>query len=239
MTNIIQGLWIGNNLSNNELLCLNSYVKEGHTFHLYAYEDIPNIPEGISLLDANQIIQRKYIFHDNAGSIASFADWFRIKLLYEKGNWWVDMDTICLKKFDFSDKYCISSERDYSLNFNVLNNGFLKFPKGDIFLEKLLVKIEKKIKESDVVIWGELGVYLFREIFEQENELKKYVVDPEVFCPIDYFDISSLICKTEVEIGQETYAIHLWNEIWRRGYLSKDGIYHPESLYEKLKEKYL
>lgn len=164
MNNVIQGLWIGNKLSNNELLCLNSYVKEGHDFHLYTYDDIPNIPKGIAILDANKIISREDIFLDNAGSIASFADWFRVKLLYEKGGWWVDMDTICLKKFDMPDNYCISSERDYSLNFNVLNNGFLKFPKGDFFLERLLVQIEDKIDKSKEVIWGQLGVYLFREI---------------------------------------------------------------------------
>jgi len=36
-----------------------------------------------------------------------------------------------------------------------------------------------------------------------------------------------------------TLAIHLWNEIWRRGNLNKNATYHPGSIYEKLKKKYL
>ena len=35
MTNTIQGLWIGNELSNIELLSINSFIRNGHTYHLY------------------------------------------------------------------------------------------------------------------------------------------------------------------------------------------------------------
>ena len=55
------------------------------------------------LMDANQIIPEKDIFTAHGGSYAIFSDWFRWSLLYEKGNFWVDMDVICLKPFVFNE----------------------------------------------------------------------------------------------------------------------------------------
>jgi len=37
---IIQALWIGGELSLMEQLTINSFIKHGHTFHLYCYEEI-------------------------------------------------------------------------------------------------------------------------------------------------------------------------------------------------------
>ncbi|MEH6309090.1 glycosyltransferase [Olivibacter sp. CPCC 100613] len=239
MNKIIQSLWIGDALSNSEILCLKSYLANGHDFHLYVYEDIPNIPPGVILRDANELISKNRIFKDSHRTYASFADWFRIKLLFSKGGWWVDMDTICLQYFHFPESYCIASERDYTMEFNTVNNGYMKFPQNDPFLEELLKIMETKIAEAETIIWGELGVYLFRKLLKDNNKLSKYAVEPEVFCPIDFFDISSLICETDIKMGSETFAIHLWNEIWRRGCLSKNAVYHPKSIYEKLKERYL
>ena len=42
MSNIIQSLWIGEELSVMEQLCLSSFVKNGHEVHLYTYEDVKN-----------------------------------------------------------------------------------------------------------------------------------------------------------------------------------------------------
>ena len=45
-SNIIQSLWIGNNLSDMEQLCIQSFLDNGHEYHLYVYEPIQNIPHG-------------------------------------------------------------------------------------------------------------------------------------------------------------------------------------------------
>ena len=41
----IQTLWIGEELSDLENLCISSYIKNGYDFHLYAYDEISNVPE--------------------------------------------------------------------------------------------------------------------------------------------------------------------------------------------------
>jgi hypothetical protein len=72
---IIQSLWIGDTLSNNELLCLRSFIYHHHEFHLYAYNEIPGVPDGIKIKDANTIIPADHLFKDTFGTYASFADW--------------------------------------------------------------------------------------------------------------------------------------------------------------------
>lgn len=49
---VIQSLWIGGSLSVMEQLCITSFLKNGHPFHLYTYEDVKNIPDGTIVKDA-------------------------------------------------------------------------------------------------------------------------------------------------------------------------------------------
>ncbi|MCF8323269.1 MAG: hypothetical protein K9I26_09045, partial [Flavobacterium sp.] len=98
---IIQSLWIGDTLSLNEQLCITSFLFHGHEFHLYTYGTIKNVPDDTIIKDANRIIPSDKIFKYRKGSYAGFADWFRYKLLFEKGGFWVDTDVICMKPFLF------------------------------------------------------------------------------------------------------------------------------------------
>ena len=103
MNNIIQSLWIGKELSKIEQLCIASFIYHGCVFHLYTYEKVANVPAGVVLMDANEIIPKKNIFTAHSSSYGAFSDWFRWSLLYEKGNFWVDLDVICLREFVFSE----------------------------------------------------------------------------------------------------------------------------------------
>lgn len=237
---IIQSLWVGKELSNNELMCVHSYLRHGHHFHLYTYDGINRIPAGVEVRDANEILPASALFTHSAYSYASFADWFRLRLLFIRGGWWVDMDTVCMRPFDIPEAYCFSSERHYSLTKEEISNTFMKAPAGDVHIGRLLAMVETRISEQQGRIqWGDLGVFLLRKELEQLEVLRPYVRPPAVFCPLDYFNLSDLICPGDYQPGPETFAIHLWNEIWKRGNLDKNAIYHPDSLYERLKLLYL
>lgn len=232
---IIQSLWIGNSLSAMERLCICSYLKNGHEFHLYTYESIKNIPSGTILKDANEIIPSKDIFFDSRNGIASFSDWFRYKLLYDRGGWWVDMDSVCLHYFNVKDDYCFSTEGDGNKQCNV-NNGFIKSPAKAEFLSELLLFIEQKGKQD--VMWGEYGPSLLVNVL-QNYDSKAFIQATEVFCPICWQETYKFISRQNHIFSDKTLAVHLWNEIWRLGCLDKNATYHPESIYEMLKKKYL
>jgi hypothetical protein len=236
---LIQTLWIGDELSANEQLCLRSYLYHRHEVHLYAYSPLKRIPEGVILRDAAEIIPLGRLFKDSSNTYASFADWFRLKLLEKYGGWWVDTDTVCLRPFDFPGEYCFSSELNFDGFTMDVNNTYIKAPAGAAFLTELTEKIEHQLKKGEIISWGSVGVYLFRQTMPEYEQLHPFISAPGIFCPFNYFDLSSLICETNDPLPSMAHAIHLWNEIWRRGFLNKNAKYHPSSVFEQLKRKYL
>ena len=59
----ISGLWIGKSLSTLEKLSISSFIKNGHKYYLYVYDDVDNIPDGTIIQDANEIIIENDIFY--------------------------------------------------------------------------------------------------------------------------------------------------------------------------------
>ena len=111
MNKIIQGLWIGPELSVMEQLSVSSFLLNGHEYHLYVYDEPKNIPVGTVIKDANEILPSSRIFqYKHYPSYAGFANFFRYKLLLDRRGWWADTDTICLKPFDFPEEHVFSSE---------------------------------------------------------------------------------------------------------------------------------
>lgn len=239
---IIQSLWIGNHLSTMEILCIKSFLHHGHDFHLYIYENIDNIPLGTTVKNGNEILSKNFIFkysqnsnENSTKSFSGFSNIFRYKLLYDKGGYWVDMDMICLKPFNFKDPYIFSSEYDKDTKKQITNAGVIKAPKNNLFCKYALEVCSKK--DLNNLKWGEIGPKLVRKSVEHYN-LHQYIKKYQHFCPIYYTDLDNIIkkCKTNMI---NSYAIHLWNDCWKRNNHDKNGDFHLLSIYEKLKKKYL
>nr|WP_295874815.1 glycosyltransferase [uncultured Chitinophaga sp.] len=214
---------------------MKSFVSHGHEFHLYTYDPVEDLPEGITVKDAGTIISRDALFTDAYGSWGCFSDFFRYKLLYDKGGCWIDMDCVCLQPFRISSEYCFSSEYDNEREVQI-NCGFIKAPAGAPLLEECLNYIELRGLKN--MQWGELGPDFFCKVVAK-HKLEEHARTPEVFCPINYYDMYQLIGEYTYEPAPQTLAIHCWNELWRRSYLDKNARYHPTSVYELMKQRYL
>lgn len=235
LNNPIQSLWVGSELSIMEEMCIWSYLAHGHEFHLYVYDKVKNIPEGTVVKDANCIIPQNEIFVDEFGGYVNLSNRFRYTMLYKYGGWWVDMDTFCLKPFDFEDDFVFSSETSEPYNRFLVNTTFIKSLPGAKFLKDCLNYLDYRGNEN--IHWGELGVNLIsRMIFR--NGLGKYVKQPEVFCPLSGYQLDLLINDTDYILSDSSYAIHWWNELWKRRGLNKNSEFGSNSIYEVLKKKY-
>jgi hypothetical protein len=126
---IVHGLWIGKHLSLVELLCLHSFLRQGHEFHLWTYDQLETpVPSGIFIEDASQIIASDEVFAyrnrnqfgHGKGSYAGFSDIFRYRLLYLKGGWWTDMDVVCLSPLDFREPYVFRTHHDFAAVGNIM-----------------------------------------------------------------------------------------------------------------------
>ena len=238
--NTIQTLWVGNTLSVMEKLSLSSFVKNGHETHLYAYEDIDNVPDGVVVKDGREILPEEMIFkyreHD---SFSGFSNYFRYKLLTERGGFWVDTDVVCLRPFDFQEPFVFCSEEVLPLGQGNTHIGscVIKAPAENI-LTKAAYEICTK-KNPEELVWGEIGPGLVKEMVEKYT-MKNFVKDPASFCPIPGC-MWHVFIQTGVELkfDEDTYAVHLWNEMWRRSGVDKNQTFSPDCFYERLKKKYL
>src|SRR5215213_329764 len=106
MMDLLQTLWIGPRLSAMEQLSIQSFLRHGHELHLYTYGDVEGVPRGTVLRDANEILPRERIFvYRDFPSVSGFSNFFRYKLLLERGGWWVDADMVCVRPFDFDSPH--------------------------------------------------------------------------------------------------------------------------------------
>lgn len=232
---IVQGLWIGSRLSALEQLSISSFLAHGHIYHLYAYEPLDNVPEGTVVKDANEILPAGRIFrYPNGGSFAGFSDFFRFKLLLERGNWWVDTDMVCLRPFDFPDPIVICSDRSQN-GCRSISTGVLKFPAGSAAMATATRICD--LKDPASLVYCEIGPDLIKWLVPRFS-LEPFVQEPEVFCPIPWHERASL-AKPGGQPPVGAYALHLWNEALGADRFDKDGRYPAGSLYERLKSAYL
>lgn len=256
---VIQSLWVGNKLSILEQLSIASFVRNGHEYHLYTYNDLLDVPEGAQLKDANEIIPEKNVFTCFNGSYAIFSDWFRWELLYKKGNFWVDTDVICLKPFQFDSNIIFGLESEH-----LAGTGVLGFPPNhelcrlladvcnnpNMFLPYDSWKTKKKKlkriilgKGRSYIDWGEAGGPTgFTEALKYFKLLA--LAKPfTYFYPIHSSNWRAVFDETladDIKLFSNTYAIHLWNEMIRRSKgFDKNATFPKRSLIEQLKRKYL
>ncbi len=234
---IIQSLWIGNELTNVEKLCIQSFLDNGHEFHLYTYTYIGGVPDGTIIRDADKILFADKIFLHKTGSYAIFADWFRLALLAKRGGIWVDMDIICLEPFDFEPEQIIVAAE----NSHTCTNAVMMFPKGHSFivaLEQNFHSFQDKVNSG----WGEIGGPIALTKAIKEHTMQKHVFPFYYFLPISFAAWHTAFDNTyaeDIAFFQTTYSIHLSNEMGRHHKeFDKNAIFDSESLFEQLKVKH-
>ena len=268
MMPIIQSLWIGNSLSDLEKLCIQSFLDHGHEFHLYTYTDILGIPSGALVKDGNDVLPESAIYRHHRGSFALFADWFRWKLLHQRGNWWVDMDVVCLKHFDIADDIV------FGVGGNYCAQHTMKFPAGNpfcahmvnrcanpnkIFREDSIRVAFRKVKRTlkrqgkEYTRWGESGgpagftaaakrfnLMPFGKPTETFSPEYAYIVDASGNeDPSRWHEILLKSANENVEnLFPNSYSLHIANQWLHLAGCDKNAAYPPESLIEQLKRKH-
>lgn len=235
MSEPIQGLWIGPRLSAMERLSIRSFLDHGHPYHLYVYDPVREVPAGAVLKDASEILPPERIFrYRDEGSYAGFANFFRYKLLLERGGWWADTDVVCLKPFRFAHARVYSGEA--TREGEVVNNGVIRAPAGCAVMA-LAWRACRRADPSRLE-WGETGPRLMLRLIRRLG-LAHRVQPAAAFCPLAWWHWDHVLDPSrEWAFGPEAYAIHLWNEMWRRAGCDKDRRYPDACLYQRLRVRH-
>lgn len=218
---IISSLWIGRHLSLLELLTIQSFLRQGHRFKLYVYQELLTpVPEGCEILDANSILPKEAIFrYKNAsqfgqgkGSVSGFSDIFRYKLLYETGGWWVDMDVTCLKKFDFSEEYFFRNHHE----LNVVGNVMKCPPKSEL-MKRCFEQAIAQVNEENLD-WH-LPIKILNDNISNlhlSNHIHLNVSNDDRWEKVKEFLLQ------DINLPSNFYCIHWMNENWRSKGLDKN-----------------
>jgi mannosyltransferase OCH1-like enzyme len=247
---VIQTLWIGEELTTMEKLSMVSFLEQGHPFHLYAYNGIKGVPGNVVVKDANKIIPAEKIFkYRDRDSYAGFANLFRYKLLLEKGGFWVDTDVVCLKPFRFVSDHVFASEyitfQKTKKIMKQVTNCVIKVPAGSKIIAYCYE--QAKAKNPGELKWGDTGPKLISNAVLLQFKMLPQVLHPTTFCPVPF---QLWKCFTEEIVNKVlaerinraisgAYAIHLYNEMWRRNNIDKNQSFASKSIYENLKKTYL
>lgn len=229
-------MWIGNRLSEMERLAITSFLRQGHEFHLYTYSRPEGVPDGTVLLDANDVLPASKIFkHRESGSYATFSNEFRWELLHERGGWWVDMDIVCLKPFEFPGEYVFAGE--WEQNRMQANNCVMRAPPRSPMIAYALDRCRNADAAS--LPWATTGVDLLVHAIER-FEMSEFVQDYTVFCPVRITQWDSVLNPSvRFAFGEQTHSVHLWHELWRRMNRDTDALYPRDCLYEILKRRFM
>ena len=255
---IIQSVWVGNPLSRLEQLCVKSFLDHGHEFHLYTYDEVGNIPLGATIKDANKIVPRDEIFTYKGGSFAGFGNLFRYALLSKKGNFWVDMNVVCIKPLAFDEKIVFAASIDSGYECSVL-----AFPKGHALCEQLeqacrhhnwdfpwddLADKKRKRKarwlkqRKEKTAFGKIGgpVVFSKAVdyYKLQSHAKPFMYFYPLHYPIGEHYFTDKFHEG-IRLYHDTHAVHLWNEHIRRtpGF-DKNARFDKHSLFEQLAKKH-
>ena len=110
--------------------------------------------------DAAEILPRSRVFqYRDRPSYAGFANFFRYKLLLERGGWWADADVVCLRPFDFPSPYVFASEPHREAP--VISPAVIKAPEASPLLADAWRTCQAR--DPGRLTWGETGPRLMDE----------------------------------------------------------------------------
>jgi len=236
-----------------------SFLRNGHRVHLYVYDEPEGVPEGVEVRDAVQILPRSQLFfHRRNQSVAHFSDWFRYRLLFERGGLWSDTDMVCLKPFDYASPIVFAWQDEENLN-----NAVLGLPARDPLAEWLanscerpnrilpyddlgmrLAKLKRRFKGQgrESVRWGDTGPYgltrAARHLGYTEHALPQWH-----FYPVR-FEEHQLLFESPgpgVDLSfNGSRAVHLWNQLIEAGQvLDKRARFPADSPFEQWWARYV
>jgi hypothetical protein len=233
-----QSFWHGEALSPYEQFCLNSFAVCRHEVDLYTYNTNLVVPAGVRICDAAELLPADGVFVYQAegfgkGSPSAFSNYFRYKLLMEKGGWWIDTDVVCL-----TDHIPPVEEFFARQDADLVNCGTMHFkPRHPVMAQCL----EQATKLGRAVRWGDTGPRLFTRVLTDCGFIDRAA--PASVCnPIHYTQALDALrpSQTATLAPQMKGALflHLWNEMLNYGGVNKTCLPPKGSLLRRWIDRY-
>ena len=233
----INCFWFGSRLRWLEQVCLLSMLRQGHTVRLFSYDKLQNVPDGIDLVNAEDVMPVTALHrHRRSGSASLGSNIFRYRLMSFDVGIWLDIDMLLLAPIEKSED-CVFGFQDDEL----INGAVLFIPSDNDLLGELLdftasphpvppfypapaqqllrarQRIGSPVHVRDMN-WGVFGPQALT-YFAKETGADRYASAKHVFYPV-YFDEAHrpfmASWDAALRLSDETLGLHLWNQRLRR-----------------------
>jgi len=228
----LHSLWIGSGLTWLERLCLVSWLAHGHRAVLWTYRPIEQMPHGVELRDAREILPESAVtFHRSSGSVALFSNRFRYHLLQRHPVTWLDTDVLLVRPLANQSPYMFGWETP-----NSICNAVLRLPGGCAPLRELLALTDAAVpvphwwplkdrlrqhvrglvrrhQRAEAMEWGTFGPRALTHIVRQCGVAKE-ALPSDVFYPILWTETALFYGPpeaVEVRLTDRTLGVHLWS----------------------------
>lgn len=216
----VRTFWTGPNPSHYEELSLRSAVASGARVLLYSYNKNLNVPEGVELVDAREVLSGPlYQYHHRDGdlSLALHSDLFRYLAIQKFGGWYMDLDIIVMTAELPGDKIYLAYQED-----GVANAAVMKFPAQSPIMTAAIDEAMRLLPAAGTVAPGAdhgiVGPKLITRLsFEYavdhlvRPKASAYEIHPNEV--LMFFDPRQ--CETVLERLVSSDFVHLWNDLWR------------------------
>ena len=208
--------WHGN-LNPFAYACLASFAKAGANLTVFSYDSALDLPPGVRLADARTISPDELLIQrflaNGKPSVATFADFFRYRMIGKTGRCWVDTDILCLSRPAFANGGFIFCRQADAVGTSLVNNAVLRLPPSHPALRDLIAAAEAAIDVDQK--WGAIGPFLLTPVLA-EHGLAGRALDPHVCYPVEPEQFWKLFLPAyrDWAIGATRGAtfVHLWSE---------------------------
>lgn len=226
--------WLGE-LSQFEIVCINSFVKSGFYVRLWSYNNI-TLP-GVESCNAELVLPYENISlykqkHHNGKEETStaFSDAFRFNLINKFEGWWFDTDCYCLKSAE--DFYQLRKNKKFVSCLESLVHPFVgsaAFYSDKKYSKLLIDELEKTCLEYnyEFPVWGMIGPRLITNFVHKYN-LYDDLLNQSNFFSIGFEEYKLFLEKESRPLAKclisDSYISHIWHSTIDLNLIEKDSL---------------
>jgi Alpha 1,4-glycosyltransferase conserved region len=229
----LNALWVGGSLGRLGNVCLASALAVGHSVSLYTYHGVTNVPAGIKILDARDVLPEERLTRYKAsGSFALGSNIFRYELMKRGLGCWIDADVYFLQPLNFAADSHIFGWEDQ----HIVGSAVLQIPQKSPLLADLLAFVSSnpvvppwwtpykrlgrrilgmqgRAPKLEDLPWGTAGPLALTH-YIKKNRLTAHAAEPDVFFPIHWSQAEEIFAPDAAvrsRFTSRTKTVHLWN----------------------------
>lgn len=236
MSNIVNTVWIGEQLGAVHAACLRSFLRNGYKVVLHAFKRPQDTPDGVTIFDASKLmtLDEVEVFQKHR-RLAFASDIYRYRIQRENMGLYVDCDVYCLKPFDEAE-YIFGWESN-----DLICNAVIKIPAESPLLQKMLEASEdnyfvppwlKSSRKNKLLLrkkigfpvhvalqpWGVIGPQLITH-YVRELNLNNHTSSIDMFYNL-HFECTNLLYEPGLSVrdltSNRSSALHLYSSRLKR-----------------------